>query len=135
MQTTQQTTDQKLLSHTPTYIIVMRDVLIAQDLSLTIGDHDPGARIEVASSLTEAEAIVARLTQIVMAFIVEAPRKFRHSDLSRAIAERGGRVVLLGDDAEDGGPTPDWDVLYRPFSTDEVLARLTRWDRPQLGAA
>jgi len=130
-----QTTSRTLVNDTPAYVIVMREALISQDLSLTIADHDPGARVVFAANLRDAETVVAGLTHIVMAFIIEGPKQFLQSDLSRAIRARGGRVVLLGDDAEEVGPTPDWDVLYRPFSTDEVLARLTRRSRPLLGAA
>jgi len=38
--------------------------------------------------------------------------------------ERGGRVVLLGVEAEAAGPSPVYDVLPQPFDTDAVLATL-----------
>ena len=107
-----------------TYLIVMQQVLIAQDLALTIADHDPRANVIVASTPAEAEAALAPVAHVVIAFVADAPSLFQESTLARTITARGGRVVLLGDEAEDIGPTPQWGVLDQPFSTDAVLKHL-----------
>ena len=108
------------------YLIVMREVVIAQDLALTITDSDPGAQVIIAATEAEAVAALGSVQSLVLAFIADRPARFARSGLARAVAQRGGRVVLLGDEAEATGPTKAWDVLEQPFNTDAVLAKLAR---------
>lgn len=108
----------------PTYLIVMREVLIAQDIAQTIADHDPGAQVIIALTVAEAIAALEPVTELVIAFIADQPARFGQSVLSVAITARGGRVVMLGEDAETTGPNRNWDVLYQPFTTDAVIERL-----------
>lgn len=107
-----------------TYLIVMKEVLIAQDLALTIGDYDADASIIIARTLAEAEAALTTVDEVALAFVANAPSQFVTSLLSRTIKERKGRVVLLGSEAEEVGPTRCWAVLNQPFSTDAVLKLL-----------
>jgi hypothetical protein len=107
-----------------TYLIVMKEVLIAQDLALTIADYDTNASIIIASTHAEAEAALATVNSLEMAFVANAPSQFKTSMLARTIRQRNGRVVLLGSEAEEVGPTQCWEVLNQPFSTDAVLKLL-----------
>lgn len=108
----------------PVYLIVLREVVIAQDLSLTITDHDPEAVVLLATTSAEAEQMLAGVEALVLAFVVADPAVFASSGLARAIAARGGRAVLLGNEAEAHGPGEGWQVLDQPFNTDAVLAHL-----------
>lgn len=106
------------------YLVMMREVLIAQDLSLTITEFDPSARVITAADMDQALSLIAPTTSLAIAFAEVQPAPFAAHALARAIAERRGRVVLLGEQAEAVGPTQDWDVLRKPFVTDHVLSLL-----------
>jgi hypothetical protein len=106
------------------YVIVLRERVIAQDLAMTIAEYDAQAQVIVVG--TAAEAVVALRPEpaVAVAFVAMAPETFMGSDLASAIAARGGRVILLGVEAELQGPMPGWQVLAQPFTTQAVLAHL-----------
>ena len=104
------------------YLVVLRHVLVAQDLAQAIAEWDPaaGAQGRLLLALDGVEALA-------VAFVAEPPERFRTSRLAGAIAARGGRAVLMGEAAEaapDGYP-----VLARPFATADVHALLARLRR------
>ena len=107
-----------------TYLIVLRHVLVAQDIAMTIGEFDPGARILTAASGPEALPLLEGVERIAMAFVGNGPEAFRASLLAQAVAERGGRVVLMGEEAEAEGEAQGFAVLTRPFGTGNILAHL-----------
>jgi len=109
----------------PTYLIVLRHTVVAQDIAMTIADRDPDARIVAVSSPADALPALDGVDRLTVAFVSEAPRAHRDSDLAQAIATRGGRVVLIGEAAEAEGEELGFPVLTRPFSTDDILAHLT----------
>ena len=109
----------------PAYLIVLRHVLVAQDIAMTIADADPGARVVTTASPAEALPALRDVERLAVAFVAEAPRDHGDSDLGRAIAARGGRVVLIGEAAEAEGEALGFPVLTRPFSTGDVLAHLS----------
>jgi len=113
----------------PCYLIVMSQVLVAQDIAMTIRDHDPGATVIVATGVGHALVQLQPVSRLDLAFLTEHPTAFAGSPLARAIALRGGRTVLLGSDAENTGPNGDWDVLAQPFDTQALMARLIRVER------
>ena len=108
----------------PAYLIVLRHVVVAQDIAMTIADRDPGARVVTVASPAEALPALGDVGRLAVAFVAEAPREHRESDLARAIATRGGRVVLIGEAAETEGAELGFPVLARPFSTEDILAHL-----------
>jgi hypothetical protein len=111
-------------SSTATYLIVLRELLIAQDLALTIADHDAAAHVIIASTAAEAVAALQLVAVVAKAFVGIPPDAFAGSDLADAIARRRGRVILLGVEAEEHGPTQGWDILAQPFMTETVMAKL-----------
>ena len=106
------------------YLIVMQQVLVAQDLALTISDYDASAIVKIAGTHAEAEAALLNIAQMELAFVADAPSRFMQSSLAQSIRARGGRVILLGEEAEEDGPTQHWGVLNQPFTTDAVLQHL-----------
>jgi hypothetical protein len=108
----------------PAYLIVLRHVLVAQDIAMTIADRDPGASVVTVASPSEALPALAGVDRLSVAFVAEAPRVLRGSDLAQAIAARGGRVVLIGEAAEAEGTALGFPVLTRPFSTEDILEHL-----------
>ena len=107
-----------------TYLIVLRHVVVAQDIALTIADMDPQARVVTAASEAEALSMLGGVDRLAVAFVGQSPRAYESSALARAVAERGGRVVLLGEDAEAEGAALGYAVLVRPFSTGTILRHL-----------
>lgn len=108
----------------PAFLIVLRHVVVAQDIAMTIADLHPGARIVTAASTAEALPALRDVGRLAVAFVAEAPRAHRDSDLAREIARRGGRVVLIGEAAEAEGTALGFPVLARPFSTGDILVHL-----------
>lgn len=109
-----------------TYLIVLRERLIAQDLATTISDRDPTARVILAATLDEGVAALMDVPRLTVAFVSAKPAEYAQSTLGQAIIARHGRVILLGFEAETSGPSKDWDVLAQPFDTDAVLGVLGR---------
>lgn len=107
-----------------TYLIVLRHVLVAQDIAMTIAEFDPAARIVTAASGAEAMSLLAGVGRLAMAFVGAGPGAYRASPLAQAVRERGGRVVLMGDEAEEEGEAEGFAVLARPFGTGNILAHL-----------
>ena len=107
-----------------TYLIVVSEMLVAQDIAQTIADFDAAADVIFAKCTAEAEAALAWSDTVAIAFVASRPQNFVGSTLAGAISARGGRVVLLGVEAEATGPTSGFDVLSQPFDTDSLIARL-----------
>lgn len=106
------------------FLIVLDDSIVAQDLAETVSEHDPAAGLIPCRTLDEAIAALAHVERIAVAFVEAGPAEFAASPLAGLIAAKGGRVVLIGDDAEDSARMCGHAVLQRPFSTEMVLALL-----------
>jgi hypothetical protein len=107
-----------------TYLIVLRHVLVAQDIAMTIAEHDPSARVIVAATGAEAVQALDGPGPVAVAFVGKGPEAFRASPLAPALTERGARVVLMGEEAERDGEAQGFAVLTRPFSTGNILVHL-----------
>ena len=107
-----------------TYLIVLRHVLVAQDIALTIADVDPQARVVTAASEAETLTKLGDVDRLAVAFVGQSPRAYEGSALAEAIGRCGGRVVLLGEEAEAEGAAMGYAVLVRPFSTGSILSHL-----------
>lgn len=108
----------------PTYLIVLRHVLVAQDIAMAVAEHQPSAAVILARDGTEALARLAGVGRLTVAFVGQGPVGYRSSALGRAVAERGGRVVLMGQEAEAAGEASGFAVLARPFTTSDVFQHL-----------
>lgn len=118
-------TDAETGEATPaTYLIVLRHVVVAQDIALTVAEFDPSARILVARNGEEAIPMLDGVDHLPIAFLGKGPSEFRASPIAAELAARGARVVLMGEEAEARGEAEGFEVLVRPFTTDAILARL-----------
>jgi hypothetical protein len=106
------------------YLVVLDDYLVSQDLAETIRYFDPEAQVIARPTTDDAVAAVAPVARIELAFVADGPSHFAASPLAGMIRCRGGRVVLLGPEAETAGKAAGWPVLHRPFSQSLVLAHL-----------
>ncbi len=98
-----------------TYLVVLADYLVAQDLAESIVVYDADAEVLVLHSASRAAAALEKVERIAVAFVDAGPELFGASELAQMIQSRGGRVVLLGDEAEAAGGALGWSVLQRPF--------------------
>lgn len=108
------------------HLVMLRHVVVAQDIALTLGDADAEAAIIMAGTSGEALAALEPVDVVGLAFVADDPRVFAQSPLALAIAERGGTAVLIGQAAEAEGEALGYPVLARPFTSDAVTALLRR---------
>lgn len=106
------------------YLIALRHVLVAEDIAQAIREHEPRARVVRAASAEEAAWAVEGVARLRVAFVAADPEGFEASALARAVAARGGRVVLMGEAAEAKGPALGFAVLRRPFDSGAVIGHL-----------
>ncbi len=102
-----------------TYLVVLRQFLVAQDIALTIAEFDPDAHVIVAVDMAAAASQIKG--DVYLAF-VEMP--LGHAGAGQLRLE-AGNGVLVG----DGVLPPEmagWAQLDLPFTTDQVLALLHR---------
>lgn len=113
-------------------------MLVAVDIGQAIADFAPHAKVIIARCAAEAGEALKSVKSIDVAFLGVAPCSDRGRHLAVAVRRLGGRLVFIGDEAEDQGPWSDGMVLDRPFDTDAVLvaikgvpkARTVAADRP-----
>ena len=106
------------------YLVLVTETLIACDIAQIIAEFDTTAKVICAKSVAEAGDAVAALDSIEIAFIAGRPSSFGQTRLHSDLIHRGARIVMLGVEAENSGPTEIFDVLAMPFDTDAVLAKL-----------
>jgi len=107
------------------YLIAVRNFVVLQDLSDTVREFDPSACLLTAGDCCSALSTLRCHDRITLAFIEGGPTRIAHLSLDAEIRARGGRLILLGDEAEDawdsaGGKAPRWPTLLRPFSAQAV---------------
>lgn len=107
-------------THSDTIIVVHSDFIIASDLSDTIRDFAPAARIVVAAKMLDACAALENSRKVLFAFVEAGHADFKASPLAALLDGRRGRAVLLGDAAERSAGAGGWPVLVRPFFSDDI---------------
>ena len=106
------------------YLVVVSDYIVSQDLAETVADFVPDAKVIVRPTIGDALQALERVERVAVAFVGDRPARFANSPLAAMIHAKGGRVVLLGDEAEVEGPAEGWAVLQRPFSLSLVQTLL-----------
>lgn len=112
------------------YVIVLGQVVVAQDIAQAIAGFDPNATVITTPRRDDAVAALAGLDgRLAMVFLNTAPSALAEDTLAVATAARGGRMVLINDEAENQGEADGYFVLQRPFTTEAVIETLRRNDR------
>ena len=110
------------------YLIASRNYLITCDICDTISDFDPAAEISVQRGHECALTSITPLRRIAVAFVEAGSEQVTRLKIDQAVQGRGGRLVLMGNAAEDEldghSPRLRWPVLARPVSTRMILAQL-----------
>lgn len=119
-----QNTAYRKLEPGPSYLILVQPMLVAVDISQAIADFVPRALVIIVQCAEEAGEALRLAKNIHVAFLGLAPDSDKGWHLAEAVRAQRGRVVFIGDEAEDRGPRPDCMVLHRPFDTDAVWAAI-----------
>ncbi|MES2913530.1 MAG: hypothetical protein V4753_00310 [Pseudomonadota bacterium] len=104
-------------------VIILKEVLVARDIEMTVRESRPEASVFVARTLHEAVDALP-LGRIEVAFVQSDPRTIATSPLGRRIAAEGGRVVVLSEDIRGALPV-GWAALPFPFSSKAVAELLS----------
>jgi hypothetical protein len=116
--------DMQKTKSTHTYLLLMEAGLVACDLTQIILSFDPGASVTLTQTVEAALAHAGDDARLIFAILDLGPDAARSSGLARMITDRGGRIILIGDDAEATAASHNWPVIERPFSTESVLSVL-----------
>ncbi|SFA88170.1 hypothetical protein SAMN05421688_1446 [Poseidonocella pacifica] len=103
------------------FLIVLRQLLVAEDIADTLCDRFPGAQVERTRGAEEALQRIEAGLRADLAFVEMSPAEFDRSDLKQALLLQGARIILLGDAAELAEEAEGFPVLRRPFSTVALL--------------
>ena len=107
------------------YLVVMDEMVVAEDLRGAILEWNAAAHVAIAANLAEAELIAENAGRPLWgALVMTSPDVYLSSRLCEALAANGRQGILMGDEAERTGPGPRFRVLPRPFSTSDVHAQL-----------
>lgn len=104
----------------PVFVLLEKDVFIAEDVTDLILDSYPDADIRTAKSGPEALDVIRTLDSIDVAVLNgagAAPDIFAIIDDLHA---RGAQVVLIGDGAvsDDVAPSPQTKIIRGPFTSE-----------------
>jgi hypothetical protein len=108
------------------FVVVMREVLVAQDIEAILMDAAPEASVILAPTLEEAEAglLKRKEVRVAAAFVELDPVVVSGSTLGQRVAADGGRLVLLASESTDTLPQ-GWTGLPFPFAEADVTAQLS----------
>lgn len=103
----------------PVFVVIVDEVLVAQDIEMIMRDIAPNAAVVVARSLSEAVER-APAYPITAAFVQGDLAGFRGSAMGARMSDDGGAIVLVGH--ELGGAPDGVAVLPFPFTRGDVAA-------------
>jgi hypothetical protein len=110
------------------YLLLMDAGVIACDLTQIILSHDPDATVTFVRTAEAARKHVDNVAALEGAILSLGPAKVAASGLDTAIRAKGGRLHLIGDEADAWPDRAGWSVIDRPFSTESLLAVLNGED-------
>lgn len=114
-------------------LVIEPNPLVMMDLAEMLKFEDEHAVVIAESNARAALALVSSVDCIKLALVAAAPADFEKSALAQVIRQKGGKVVLMGAEAEALGEAMGYSVLHRPFSQSQVLAMLGEWRKQRQG--
>jgi len=115
----------------PVVLIVLKEVLVGQDLAQAVRDERPDARVVIAQTPEAALSAIDDEARVEIAFVAAEPQVFERSSLVRGLTKRGARVVMLGVWTDPAALPGSWTLLPFPFTTEDVRAlipsRVAAW--------
>ena len=108
-------------------IVMVRDVIVAEDLVLTLSDMFPHFDAVSVANLTSLAEVLEPIHRIGVAVLEMSPADFRAGTLLSVLKTKGARILLLWTTDGDA-PDADFSLLEKPFTT-EALVALLRTER------
>ena len=112
---------------TPVFLVLEKDMLIAEDIIATLKAMGPCRTIHVSSPdeigahLSVEARLTAALLEMQYAHVLEA-------GLDTHLAERGARIILtIGEDDMLHATERGWGMLVRPFTDQTIRDVLAQW--------
>lgn len=121
-----QVSDNDAMRQADVYLIVIRDVLIAEDLRQSLCEMVPDARVVIIPAIALAQASIAGLGRVAMAVFDERPALVVGSALWALLREHAARLVFAGDCDAPAAAHHGAEALPYPFSTQDVHSLITR---------
>jgi hypothetical protein len=117
------------LSPSKNFLILGSEVLIAQDIEMTIRRLWPDAVVLFKTNIQDAENWLDSVENLLYAFVSAPPEDVSTTSIHSKISERGGRMVMLGYDCPAkealGAFAFASALLFLPFPfTEENLLKL-----------
>lgn len=119
---------EKSVEHTSghkAYLVVLKHVVVAEDLAQIVNEFDPGAEVTRVRDTSAALEALRGISAMRLAFLIDDRHAEGWSELVAGIVRRGGRVVLIPrSEGVETVPFNDCLILDRPFTTEMVQATL-----------
>ena len=108
------------------YVLLTREVLVAEDMALTILDLFPAARVLKFHDLATLQEALPGMAAVDTAFLEAGALGPDREQVVGAMTALGAAIVLLGaEDSTEGEAGPQWRGLPLPFDTAMLHQRLT----------
>ena len=107
------------------YLVVLKHVVVAEDLAQIVAEFDPGAEVLHMRDTPTALQAMQGIESMRLAFLIDERHVEGWADLVAGIAARGGQVVLIPrSEGIETAPFSGCLILERPFTTEMVQATL-----------
>ncbi len=107
------------------YLVVLKHVVVAEDLTQIVNEFDPGAEVLRVRDTSAGLQALQDIAAMRLAFLIDDRHAEGWNELVAGIIARGGRVVLIPrSEGIETAPVADCLILERPFTTEMVQATL-----------
>ncbi|EPX82987.1 hypothetical protein [Salipiger mucosus] len=110
----------------PVVFVFVKDAFVVEDVTRTVTELFPDAIITSTSKPEDVPGKLEGLPHLDMAVVHLSPDEVHQSQVGAVLRERGARLLLVGDAAEESHAAAGFDVLVRPFRTQDLEAHLKR---------
>lgn len=109
----------------PVFLIVVADLLVAEDLRQIILERTPAAQIIIAATPEDGRAALTPDMQVKTAVITTSSQAFAGSDLAAHLAQSGTHIMLTDPWDATAVNEKGWSILPFPFTSTDVHALLS----------
>ena len=108
-----------------TYLVLLKDSFVAEDVVRAIAAEVGAEGVLTASSAETALALLHDHGPVEVALVQMGPEELRTSALGQALILAGTRIALTGSAAEESRAA-EFEVLHRPFTDRDLWSSLIR---------
>ena len=104
---------------TSVFLVILPEVVVAQDIEATIREHRPNAEVILART-PDAAAELLHHRRVDAAFIESDAGAFLNTGLGKQVIAGGGRVIVVGQDSAETSPSDQVFALPFPFTSIDI---------------